>query len=242
MELNPHAAETSRIDMCVEVSSTPRVLEPEDLAELGDGAAGVAAAQPLVVMGAEQRQLLMAMDDIHRVVDIEPDRLGRGGIARSVQIDHDPAGPDQIAQVRRVLEPFGDGGRKLAGNPHPPCCGSQEHHAPSDDRRPPSNAAATFRLARAGKAKERPLTTVMTGRVYGDCAKRIAPSSQFLCDIIPLRYIHKPRNQRTIPPGGGHLAECCARAIETGWGKPARAPRRLPAKCAPGPRSSHWTA
>ena len=42
----------------------------------------------LVVMGVEQRELLMAVNDIHRVVDVERHRLRRLGVAGAVEIDH----------------------------------------------------------------------------------------------------------------------------------------------------------
>ena len=57
----------------------------------------------LVVMGVEQRQLLTAVDDIERVVDVEHHRRRRRGIAGTVELDQDPAEPQQIAQARRVL-------------------------------------------------------------------------------------------------------------------------------------------
>ena len=57
----------------------------------------------LVVVGIEQRQLLVAVNDVDRVVDVEHDRLGRRGVAGAVEIDHHPAEPDEVAQSRRVL-------------------------------------------------------------------------------------------------------------------------------------------
>ena len=62
----------------------------------------------LVVMGIEQRELLMAVNDIHRVVDVERHRRGRGRVAGAVEIDHHAHQADQIAQARRVL-PARDG-------------------------------------------------------------------------------------------------------------------------------------
>ena len=41
----------------------------------------------LVVMGVEERELLMAVNDVDRVVDVERDACGRRGIARQPQID-----------------------------------------------------------------------------------------------------------------------------------------------------------
>lgn len=59
----------------------------------------------MALMGTEPRELLMALDDIERVVDIEHHGLARSGIARAMEIDQYPAEPDQIAQARCVLEP-----------------------------------------------------------------------------------------------------------------------------------------
>jgi hypothetical protein len=62
----------------------------------------------LVVMGVEERKLLVAMDDIEGVVDVERDRRRRGGVAGAIEIDHDPHQADQIAQGWCVL-PARDG-------------------------------------------------------------------------------------------------------------------------------------
>lgn len=59
----------------------------------------------LVMMTIKQRELLVAVDDIDRIVDIAHDCFGRGGIARTVKIDHDPAEPNEVTQARHVLEP-----------------------------------------------------------------------------------------------------------------------------------------
>ena len=57
----------------------------------------------LVVMAIEQGELLMAVNDIHRIVDVERHRRRRGRIASAVEIDHHAHQADQIAQARRVL-------------------------------------------------------------------------------------------------------------------------------------------
>ena len=62
----------------------------------------------LVVMGIEQRELLVAVNDIHRVVDVERYRFGWGPVAGAVEIDHHPHQADQVAQGRRIL-PARDG-------------------------------------------------------------------------------------------------------------------------------------
>ena len=62
----------------------------------------------LVVMGAEQRELLMAVNDIHRVVDVEHHCVRRLRVAGAVEIDHYPHQANQIAQARRVF-PARDG-------------------------------------------------------------------------------------------------------------------------------------
>ena len=58
-----------------------------------------------IVMGVEQRQLLMTVNDVERVVDVEGDTFGRRAIARQPQIDEDLAEADDGAQVRQVLGP-----------------------------------------------------------------------------------------------------------------------------------------
>lgn len=57
----------------------------------------------LVIVGIEERQLLVAVNHVDRVVDIEHDRLGRRGVAGAVEVDHHPAEPDEVAQGRCVL-------------------------------------------------------------------------------------------------------------------------------------------
>ena len=59
----------------------------------------------LVVMGIEERQLLVAVNDINRVIDIERHRCRWGRIAGAIEIDHDTHQPDQVAQRGRVLPP-----------------------------------------------------------------------------------------------------------------------------------------
>jgi hypothetical protein len=51
----------------------------------------------LVVMGVEQRELPMAVNDIHRIVDIERDRSGRHDVAAAI-IYHHPHQADEVAQ------------------------------------------------------------------------------------------------------------------------------------------------
>ena len=45
----------------------------------------------------------MAVNDIHRIVDVERHRRGRGRIAGAVEIDHHAHQADQIAQARCIL-------------------------------------------------------------------------------------------------------------------------------------------
>ncbi len=59
-------------------------------------------------MRVEERELLMAVNDIDGVVDIEGHRLGRRRVAGAIEIDHDPHQADQIAQPGRIL-PARDG-------------------------------------------------------------------------------------------------------------------------------------
>ena len=63
----------------------------------------------LIVVGVEQRQLLLAVHHVAGVVDVQGDRLGRRGVAGAVEVDQHPPEPDQIAQAGRVLQPR-DGG------------------------------------------------------------------------------------------------------------------------------------
>jgi len=49
-------------------------------------------------MCIEERELLVAVHDVHRVVDIKGHALGRSGVAGAVEIDHDTRQPDQLAQ------------------------------------------------------------------------------------------------------------------------------------------------
>ena len=62
----------------------------------------------LVVMGIEQRELLMAVDDIHRIVDIERHGRRRDRVAGAVEIDHGTHQPHEVAQRGRIL-PARDG-------------------------------------------------------------------------------------------------------------------------------------
>ena len=57
----------------------------------------------LVVVGVEERQLLVAVNDINRVIDVERNRCGRGRIAFSIEIDHDTHQLDQVTQRGCVL-------------------------------------------------------------------------------------------------------------------------------------------
>jgi len=54
-------------------------------------------------MGIEERELLVAVNDIKSVVDVERRRCGRGRIAGAIEIDHDSHQPDQAAQRGPVL-------------------------------------------------------------------------------------------------------------------------------------------
>ena len=54
-------------------------------------------------MGVERRELLMAVHDVHRVVDIERHCRRRLRVAGTVEIDHDAHQADQSAQVGCIL-------------------------------------------------------------------------------------------------------------------------------------------
>jgi len=55
------------------------------------------------IMAIPERELLAAVDDIDRLVDVERHRHRRGGIAGAVEIDHDVHHPHQFAGRRRIL-------------------------------------------------------------------------------------------------------------------------------------------
>jgi len=54
-------------------------------------------------MGIEERELLMAVNDINSVINVERHHCRRGRIAVAIEIDHDTHQPDQVAQCGRVL-------------------------------------------------------------------------------------------------------------------------------------------
>ena len=56
-----------------------------------------------VMIGVEQRQLLVAMHGIVGVIDVEGDSLGRTAVTFAPQIHHGMGQADQRAQVRGVL-------------------------------------------------------------------------------------------------------------------------------------------
>lgn len=58
---------------------------------------------PFVVMGVEQRKLLVAVDGVGGIVDVERDRLGWMGMALAPQIHHGLCHADQGSQVRFIL-------------------------------------------------------------------------------------------------------------------------------------------
>ena len=59
----------------------------------------------LVVMGVEERELLMPVHDIAGVVDIENDGGGLPIVGGHPLIDERPCQPDRVLQRRRVLQP-----------------------------------------------------------------------------------------------------------------------------------------
>lgn len=58
-----------------------------------------------IVMGVEQRQLLMAVLDIDGVGDVERDRGRRAAVTGTVQVDHGMGHANDCAQVGRILPP-----------------------------------------------------------------------------------------------------------------------------------------
>ena len=54
-------------------------------------------------MAVPEGELLAAVDDIDRLVDVERHRDRRGGIARTVEIDERPGQPHQFTRRRRIL-------------------------------------------------------------------------------------------------------------------------------------------
>ena len=71
---------------------------------------GQEAALP--IMAIPERQLLAAMDDIDRLVDVERHCRRRGAIAGAINIDHGAHHPNQLARCRRILPAAH---RRLAG-------------------------------------------------------------------------------------------------------------------------------
>ena len=59
----------------------------------------------LVIMGVEQRKLLMAVNDIAGVVDVERDRCRRRLVGGNPLIDEGVGQPDDVFELRRILQP-----------------------------------------------------------------------------------------------------------------------------------------
>jgi len=59
----------------------------------------------LTVVRIEQTQLLAAMHDVERVVDVERDPFGNAGEGLAIEIDHRASHPQQGTNVRQVLQP-----------------------------------------------------------------------------------------------------------------------------------------
>ena len=57
----------------------------------------------LIVMGVEQRKLLMPVHHIERVVNVKRDRSRRRRVARATQIELLPAQPNDLTERRRIL-------------------------------------------------------------------------------------------------------------------------------------------
>ena len=66
------------------------------------------------MMPVPERELLIAMHDVARVVDIQRDRCRRGGIAGAVDVDHRGHHAGQSARSRCIFPPAH---RRLAGQP-----------------------------------------------------------------------------------------------------------------------------
>jgi hypothetical protein len=64
------------------------------------------------IMAIPERQLLAAVDDIDRLVDVECHRRCWGGIAGAIKVDHDVHHPHQFARRRGILPAAH---RRLAG-------------------------------------------------------------------------------------------------------------------------------
>ena len=93
-------------DMTANLDPGGRLARPQDHGHRATGRRVVDVDRQkaaLVVVGIEQRQLLVAVNHVEGVVDVEDDRLGRHRVAGAVVVDHHPAEPDEVAQGRRVL-------------------------------------------------------------------------------------------------------------------------------------------
>lgn len=71
----------------------------------GGGVIDVDRQEATLVVGVEERQLLMAVNDIEPLVDVEGDAFRRRGVARQPQIDQHAAELDDGPDVAQVLQP-----------------------------------------------------------------------------------------------------------------------------------------
>ncbi len=87
-------------DMATDLDAGGRLAGPQDHGHrtTGGGVVDVDRQKAaLVEVGIEQRQLLVAVDDVDRIVDVEHDCLRGCGVACAVEVDHHPAEPDKVA-------------------------------------------------------------------------------------------------------------------------------------------------
>ena len=98
--------------MAPDIAARRRLARPQDHRHRARGGGVVDVDRQkaaFVVVGVEQRELLMAVHHVAGVVDVQGDGLWRHGVAGAIHVDQHPSEPDQIAQVGRVLHPR-DGG------------------------------------------------------------------------------------------------------------------------------------
>lgn len=98
--------------MAPDLAAGRRLARPEDHRD-GTARSGVVDVDgeetAFVVVGVEQRELLLAMHNVAGVVDVQGDGIRRHGVAGAVHVDQHPPEPDQIAQAGGILHPQ-DGG------------------------------------------------------------------------------------------------------------------------------------
>ena len=175
-------------------------------------------------MGVEQRELLMAVNDIPRIVDVERHGLRRSRVAGAVEIDHHPHQADQIAQVRCIL-PARDGRLRA----QVPAAIRQAATGQLERRIEPEPIEVVGVFAAAGNGEDAGAQNI--GQQMGDPV-RIAPvgdySGELVGDAQPplrLRQQHDPAigtDPSAVEGGGDRLAADGGKAERQKFAKEGR--------------------